>query len=749
MIQTILAHEKDHLGTIRAKLKSAIETMIAQESALAEAMKAANLYLKDEMGSAPGDFLQAVEFSQTLQVEKQLLEQIGYQDQRLLRYHRLMPKPYFARIDFKERGEPQEEQLYIGYGNFMDDQTLEIYIYDWRTPIASVFYDFQTGDVNYMAPDGMIYGHVSLKRQFDIKNGKLIAYHDTQLHIADEKLLEALAARTSGPMHQIVETIQAEQNSIIREKKAAAVFVEGIAGSGKTVVALHRIAYLLYHGLKNSLTSQHVLVLSPNDLFSDYIAHVIPELGEEQVLTKTLLEVLNQVVQPQEPDSEDPEPQAFPCEHPYSLLEKDLQEGLSPKFQKQLKIKQSPQMANLLIDWIQEFQQTYMPYQDFYYGEERLATAASMRRALEDDSKNRPLMKRMGRFAERVRQRVKDHEKAYYSKLLLEIMESGKHPFDYKAAARLARFKTYRTLSQSLDAVLAISASEVYRQLLNHPQFWVKYFETLTLEGAQILCQDTLERMGNGDLTVDDWVLIAYLQVGMHGDHALLGLKQVVVDESQDYSLMTFALMKKMFPKAHFTVLGDFHQTLQGIRKPSHHQRVSEILKFEDAVHKQLSVSYRNSQAIGQLCLGLFKSEAGYDMVPRKGEKPLLFKGSGAMIEAIDHLKAAKLETIAVITKTMEQAQVVYQALQNQGDLQPHLMTIDSFTLPKGLLVMPVYLAKGMEFDGVVIADVDSSNYVSERDRQLLYICASRALHGLALTLSDDRDLSGFLEGLI
>jgi DNA helicase-2/ATP-dependent DNA helicase PcrA len=741
----VFKQESDHLKAVIHRLEEVMQTMLTRDELLSKDLKDSIRYLKDQLGSLDGDLLQATEFNQHLMIEKQLLEQRGYQDQKFVRYQRLVPKPYFARVDFKEEYEKDYETLYIGYANFMDDETLDIHIYDWRTPVASIFYDYQTGPVRYRAPDGLIFGDVSLKRQFDIKEGKLLSYVDTESHLADERLIDALSERTAGPMHPIVETIQAQQNRIIREKQASIIFVEGIAGSGKTVVALHRMAYLLYHGMKSSLSAQQILVLSPNDVFSDYIAHVIPELGEEQVRIQTLTEVIESILG-----------KMIDLEMPFHVLERQLRGSLMPWEIVGRRLKQDPNMATLLEKWLEVYIRNHLPYCDFYYGEERVGTALAMKRALlgDADYQKRPIIKRIERYCERVYSRVRDLEKAYYAQLVVEEMLLGKNPFDYRAVARLKKYKTFKALSTSLQEFKMLCATDIYRHLLMTPKFWVDFFDDTSLEDIEVICEKTIAALDGGTLTQDDWVIIASLHVMMHSDHSLSQIKHVVVDESQDYSVMAFNLFNRAFPKVQFTVLGDYHQTLHGNRNDLHHNQVAAVFQREDVLHMNLSIAYRNVAAIGALCLGLFSQETSYSIVPREGNKPKLFRGkkTQSLGAALASLHELGLKTVALLTKTMEDARCVYDTLNTpgvltRGPLKSYLVTPESLSLPKGLLVMPIYTAKGMEFDSVILYDVGRENYTCETDRQLLYVGASRALHHLILTC--EGSLSTHLEPLL
>lgn len=717
--------EKAHLIKTSERLDHAIAQMEIDSDKLISRIKEQNKQMGEQLGSAPGDFAQMAEFNQFLMMEKQLLEQNGFHHKKFELYKKLREKLYFGRIDYRENDTSSIEPLYIGYGNFMDDHTLEIYIYDWRTPIASIYYDYQTGPVSYTAPEGIIEGEVFLKRQFEIINGQLISYFDASVHQVDERLIDVLSQKKSGYMGNIVETIQAEQNRIIREKVIPNIFVEGIAGSGKTVVALHRIAYLMYHGLKNHISAHQVLVLSPNALFSDYISRVIPDLGEDQVRTMQLTDVIEAQMN-----------KYISHEHPYHRLEREWIYGTGAIEKKADSIKQSAAMKKLLTFWIASYPERYLAFEDLYYQDVRVAQANEMRSIVCDPKSNRPLAKRLMRYAERVQNKAKDYEKTNFKSLVQSYRDSGHYPFDYQEAAQQESQRRFQLFADQLRKSVVIDALMLYKKLLKTPQAWYAIFKDVSHDVIDQICKFTLTKVENGRMSQIDLVNIAYLHYLIHGETPFKDIKHVVIDESQDYGVMSFALLKLLFEKAHFTILGDSHQTLQDVRNKSLHEQVSDLFGQEQSAHMNLTVGYRNDLEIGALCLSLFEGEKEYQMVDRKGEKPIVFQNANGLKDALSYMKAKDYQTLAIITKTMQEAQVVYERIQVNHDVE--LVTEHTKALLKGILVIPIYLAKGMEFDAVILYEVNAQNYYTENDRQLLYVGCSRALHALCLQTSSD-----------
>lgn len=717
--------EKDHLIKTSKRLDDAIAQMAIESDQLIRRIKEQNRQMGEQLGSAPGDFAQMAEFNQYLMMEKQLLEQNGFHNKKYELYKKLREKLYFGRIDYKEKGMSSVESLYIGYGNFMDDQTLEIYIYDWRTPIASIYYDYQTGAVSYLAPEGVIEGEVFLKRQFEIVKGQLVSYFDASVEQVDDRLIDVLSQKKSGYMGNIVETIQAEQNRIIREKVIPNIFVEGIAGSGKTVVALHRIAYLMYHGLKNHISAHQVLVLSPNALFTEYISRVIPDLGEDQVRTIQLAEVIEAQLD-----------KAYNVEHPYHKLEREWVYGISEVEKQADVIKQSASMKKLLDQWVADYPGKYLEFEDVYYEGACVGRANEMRSIVCDPKSNRPLAKRLMRYAERVQNKAKDMEKTNFKSLVQTFRDSGKYPFDYKEAAQQESQRRFQSFSDLLKRRVIIDAMMLYKKLLKTPKVWTPYFGELQPVMLQDICRFTLTKIENGRMSQNDLVNIAYIHYLINGETPFKDIKHVVIDESQDYGVMSFALLKLLFDKAHFTILGDNHQTLQDVRNKSLHEQVAELFGNDQSAHMNLTVGYRNDLEIGALCLSLFDDEKVFQMVDRKGEKPIVFQSSESLNDAIDHMLNRAYQTLAIVTKTMAEAQMIYEKLRLYHEVE--LISEHTKTMLSGMVIIPIYLAKGMEFDAVILYEVSATNYHSENDRQLLYVGCSRALHALCLQTSTE-----------
>ena len=278
-----LEYLKKTLGVIECELQKGIELQANREHKLL----AFRQDMWEETVHHSSDFDKLTEFNQYLIEENNLIANFDTSRKQVIKYRKVRLSPYFGRFDFTEDGFEDQEMMYIGLATVMDPDTRDILVYDWRSPISSIFYQYELGEASYQSPSGTFTGKVALKRQYKIENSELKYFFDCSIQINDEMLQEVLCRNSSAKMRNIVETIQKEQDIIIRDTENELLIVQGVAGSGKTSIALHRIAFLLYYGLSSKLNSNNILIISPNSTFSKYISNVLPELGEEQVKQTT------------------------------------------------------------------------------------------------------------------------------------------------------------------------------------------------------------------------------------------------------------------------------------------------------------------------------------------------------------------------------------------------------------------------------------------------------------------------------
>lgn len=610
-------------------------------------------------------------------------------------YKRMQDSPYFARVDFLFDGESEPERCYIGIGNFAEGKGAVPLIYDWRAPISSLFYDYDTGRASYEAPAGTVEGEIVKKLQYKIKKGRLVYAVESDIKIDDDILKQALSMNADARLKNIVSTIQKEQNAIIRNEKDRILIVQGGAGSGKTSVALHRIAYLLYRH-RNELMASQVLILSPNDVFSDYISHILPELGEENISEMTFDDFAARELS-----------DVARIERHYDFLEDVLvHEENEPDYtlrrQEKLAAHSGKEFAEAINAFVFSLEYELMDFKDVNY--RKLSKDAD---GIADLFYNKlpdiPLFKRM----DAVREYIVDE----YTTLTgheLDDIEQGivKDKFDAQYRTRDI-FELYNEFLESIGEE-SISVPE------NEPR-----------------------KVG-----YEDVYAMLYLKYLLYGVGQGRQIKHLIIDEMQDYSYLQYCIIGWVF-KCPMTILGDKEQSVDS-EKSNVLDFLPEILG-KDSKRIVLNKSYRSTVEITDYAAAIagIKCIEGID---RHGSAPSkrLFDSEEDMFAAVGttinaELSAGVYETIAVLCKTQAEAEYIGDKLlekiaETEEDEESFKVTVlnkNTARFRTGVLVAPYYLAKGLEFDSVHIVNADKKHYYSDYHRQLLYIGATRALHAL------------------
>lgn len=555
-------------------------------------------------------------------------------DKQVYLLENMIKSPYFARIDFKFEDTPHYEKIYIGRASLEDDDAKEIVVYDWRAPIASVFYRYTLGDVHYEAPLGRINGHVNLKRQYEIKESKLEYFFDTDIQIVDEFLKKLLSQNASSKMKAIIETIQKDQDVVIRDMDNELMMVQGVAGSGKTSIALHRAAYLMYQGLTDKLSYSNIMIISPSSLFEQYISSVLPELGEH---------------------------------HVNSMIFEELIEDI---------------LGHLKI-------------QSRYRFLENMMTNAH----------DRPIIKAC------IEYKTSIHFKSLLDRYIDELKMSGR----------------------GIDDVFTI-----YKSLITDPNLIPRLSRIAnTRPPSSEILDYTRENLESPVVHYDDAIVLAYLHLKLLGNDAYKVIKQVVIDEAQDYYPLHFECLNLLFPKAKFTVLGDVNQTLEKQEKIELYEQIKNIFNKKRASLISMNKSFRCTNEILQYSLKFLGREPDIRSFNRQGVRPQVYGSQdqkGHVEEILSEIKVSKemgYQSIGLLCKSEKNAYQIYDALKDKIDIQ--IIEPDTISTLHGVFIIPVYLSKGLEFDSVLICDVSSENYNTIDDRNLLYIACTRALHRLNL----------------
>lgn len=603
--------------------------------------------------------------------------------QRRHRFRKMLDSPFLGRVDFRFEGEEEADTFYIGIGNFAEKTGGIPLVYDWRAPVSGLFYDYDKGPASYTAPAGEITGEIMSKWQYKIRGGKMLYEFESDIKIDDEILKAELGSNGEVQLKNIIRTIQKEQNAIIRNTKDKVLVIQGAAGSGKTSIALHRIAYLLYHDRKN-LKSSNILVLSPNGVFADYISHILPELGEENIREMSFDLFAYKELKDTAAD----------CEDRYDQIERSI---AHPRKRDYFHEKQSVEFLNSMERFFLEMEDELMRFRDVEY-KGFVKTEKEIIELFYFKFMDIPLLSRMDAVADYFIDEV-------------ETLRGSDLPDEERDSVREKFLKMYET-----------------RDL------YVLYSHFLKREGYPGLPRVSYEKRR---LRYEDVYPVLYMKYSLFRQKGDSHIKHLVVDEMQDYSRMQYLILKKMFP-CRMTILGDKAQTMD--------ERVQDVLEFlpgilgKDIRRIVMNKSYRNTVEIA----GYANALAGItdmELFERHGapvDEAEFSSMSEALEKVLECLNVGEngFETAAVILRTEGEALAAWTFLKEQMDRKGfdtdnRLSYLDrnSSSFRKGLTVTTFYLAKGLEFDQVfsVFPGKDTSPLV----QQARYIAATRALHEL------------------
>ena len=611
--------------------------------------------------------------------QQALLHQVNANDEKLKlkhRFERMLESPFFGRVDFAFDGEDEAEPFYIGIGNFAERAGMTPLIYDWRAPVSGLFYDFDKGPASYEAPAGRIEGEIRAKWQYKIRNGKMVYAFESDTKIDDEILKQELGNNGDVKLKNIVRTIQKEQNAIIRNTKDKILVIQGAAGSGKTSIALHRIAYLLYHDRKN-LKSSNVLVLSPNSVFADYISHILPELGEENIKEMSFDLFAYRELKDTAAD----------CEDRYDHLER-IMAFPDEEEKERFRMKQSADFVGMTEGFLATLEDRLVDFREISFRGMSL-TEEELIRMFYFKFQDTPLLARMDAVKEYF---IDSYETLKGRDISEEDQELLQRKFD--------------------DMYVTKDIYKIYNWLLED-------------YGYELLPDVPYERR---KIQYEDVFPMLYLKYRLLGRSSQKNIKHLVIDEMQDYSYLQYVLLNGLF-QCRMTILGDFAQTLD----TKQHDVTKSLPKILGKEIRQLSLnkSYRNTYEIAKYAEKI-SGITGLEVLERHGkevEEKAFSSVDDVMEEVMSHLNVGDdgYETAALITMTEEEAYDIYRLLKNRG-AEASYVDRNSSAFKKGLTVTTFYLAKGLEFDQVFELRGKKENPLRE---QAEYICATRALQEL------------------
>ncbi|HET7658063.1 MAG TPA: RNA polymerase recycling motor HelD [Bacillales bacterium] len=658
---------------------------------------------------------------------------------------RLHDSPYFGRIDFLEGDEKESEPIYIGVASLMDENEEDFLIYDWRAPISSMYYDYAPGPAEYETIEGPIQGEITLKRQFIIRNGAIRGQFDTGLTIGDHLLQTMLGDHSSTQMKSIVATIQKEQNQIIRNQKSKLLIVQGVAGSGKTSAALQRVAYLLYAN-RETLSAENMLLFSPNPLFNSYVATVLPELGEENMRQTTYNEYIEERLG-----------EHFRIEDPFEQMETFLTNGTEKSDSIRLEsvqYKASLAFKGLIDNYLESLADEGLIFNDITFRDSVLISADKIKRYFYDMRSSISIPNRLELTSEWLLGKLEKHE--HFERHQdwvteeIELLDKEDYMDAYHETQRNHRFENesfddidqeweilsekvvkehFQPLKDRIERLDFINIKENYRQMyesgLEGPNHWGD------------ICDMSIEKLNQNELNWEEITPYLYFQDQLQGRKSYTHIKHVFIDEAQDYSPFQFAYLKQLFPNCKMTLLGDVNQAIYAHALTSNSVLSDKKAGTEAQERIELMRSYRSTQPIVKFTRQLIEGGELIKPFNRDGDKPTLTQVEHEeelhekILARIHEMQSEGHQTIAVICKTMAESRMAYEQLKSEVPIQ--LLDQETYTFKKGLLVIPSYLAKGIEFDGVIIYNASQETYSKESERNLFYTACTRAMHELHL----------------
>ncbi|MEK4384626.1 RNA polymerase recycling motor HelD [Solibacillus sp. FSL W7-1464] len=706
MEQTIWQQEETHLKEISALLKQQIKVqsnhLKKQKGDIVEERSQASSEFNDVSGES------AIQFSQILQTMQLHEREYLNASEQLSKMQILYKSPYFGRISI-ENEEGEREHLYIGLSTFREPKTDDVLIYDWRAPISSLFYENKVGNARYQIPDGeYIPVTIQGRRQYKVKYDELLQVLDADIYVGDEVLQSLLSDTAKEKMKSIVATIQSDQNIVIRSSNKDNLIVLGPPGSGKTSVAMQRIAYLLYE-YRQTMSARSILLISPSDLFNDYISNVLPELGEDNVQHTTYYRLLR-----------DLKLSYYKAETSYENIER-LQKA-SKEEREHYAFKGSHSYVKQLLKYIESLKKSGMPFYNLKIEGKLFVSAKKLTDLFYDKFGALDIDFRLKKIRTVLLEKI-EQEKTKDRKVLMKELKAVNtyigtdKEIEQQANEKLQ--KRYGKLESAIHQLGFVNLNKMYLHSLTYQNDNLK---TQTIQAA------TTETLKQRILYYEDLAPIMYMQAVVKGLYTDNTIKHIVIDEIQDYSYLQLLTIKAMYPKAHYTLLGDKNQVVHPQMKDS---LAGPLSKHFKAV--ELNKSYRSTNEITDFMSAILNNTTT-ESLGVSGDKPKIIE-TNAVRETITQLVKTHYkdeDSFVILCKNKLASEQLYNELKPLLP-QLQLVTEEQKVYMKGLLIMPGYMAKGFEFTTVLVADANAHVYKEEMDAYLLYTIASRATRQLFL----------------
>lgn len=748
MTDSIKDQEQKHLDMVVAKIKTA----------QLEAQKRINVAQSDEAGirqnfvndlrlktdSYEGIMETALSVRQQQQLLAERQNSWQHATTELSTLKRLEKRAYFARIDFQEGPTAKPETIYIGLGSFSDTPD-HFLIYDWRAPISSIYYDGELGAVSYQTPDGEQTVDVQLKRQFQIEDGTIVTLYDTDQTVTDQMLLSALSEHSDTKMKSIVTTIQKAQNQIIRDTKSDLLFVQGAAGSGKTAAILQRVAFLLYR-YRGHLTAGQVMLFSPNQLFNDYIDQVLPELGEHNMVQMTYYQYAGRRL-----------PKIA-----IETLAQRFAETNTPAQKKISALKGSLVFFDAVTNYADHLEQADMVFRNIMFQGKVFIPREKIAEIYYSFNRNYHLANRLQATKEALirilNRRISSEMKSKWVEETIQDLSKeqldtlyGDNPREFESADKEFQFLARRVVMQSLEPIRKaivrarfLSINNQYVHMLRQmPRLLNLAQAGISRDDWNASVEETIAELKDRKMQLINTTPYLYLYDKIAGKSGDREMRYVFMDEIQDYNAFQLAFLKSTFPRARFTMLGDLNQAI--FTKENSHTLLHELGTMFDPDKTrvvQLTQSYRSTQQVTDFTKHILKNGEAVTAFAREGELPTMTVTPNE--EAAIRRVQAELtrndrdqETTAIIGKDLADCLDLSEKLKAAG-VKVTLIKSENQRLAPGVIVVPSFLAKGLEFDAVIVWHASASRYQADDERQLLYTICSRAMHRLSIVAMGD-----------
>ncbi|XNW44766.1 RNA polymerase recycling motor HelD [Fructilactobacillus vespulae] len=684
-----------------------------------------------------------IETKADLQQQRSLVNKVVEDEnivqRQLATYKSLKHSPYFGRIDIKDADFPDVDQLYIGTASLIDDNG-EFLIHDWRAPISSIYYNGVLGKVSYETPNGIQQTELLKKRQFQIHDDKIINMFDTNETVGDEMLQHELSSKSSEQLKNIVATIQREQNDIIRDTKSDLLVVQGVAGSGKTSALLQRIAFLLYHS-RTELNAEQIILFSPNLLFSNYIKDVLPSLGERNMRQVTLAEFFSRRLE------------GLRVQTLFSRFETENQNDAIHEF------KGSQAFIEQIDQYLQNLAGEQLVFTDIYFQGDIFFSKKLIQQIYTDLNPQLPfadkLLKTKNKLIKTLKKRI--HVEAEEEWVLVKLDSLSDEQYHYYLGEKDPSEFTSFDEEQAFIAnkIAKEELRTVYNAIFNN-NFWdahSQYLEFLKWVKAPVPQQqwdvdisEFKEQFEFHQIRLADAAPLLYLRDRFTGENKNNRIKFLFIDEVQDYSIAEIMYLKLIFNQAKFNLIGDSEQALfkDVETAPVLLKKLSNAISVKNARLINLNHAYRSTLQITELASSLLSDGDKIQAFNRNGELPQLFITNTDLementLKSIIRTELENKDTVAVITKNRAEAETVFNIVNREFDSL--LVSNSARSIDSQVVILPIYLAKGMEFDSVIAWDVSKKNYSNVHSLGILYTIMTRAMHSLNLicknTISD------------